>query len=87
MLNLKMIKTLRVRRKQLAIDVNYDFVKLFWRAKAVVTSHFAARTLTDFLAKAQLLDRDVNLTCRLEHNGCIYKQIVKTTCFTWIWSN
>ena len=75
------------KTKTLAIDVNYDFVTSFWRAKAVVTSHFAARTLTDFLAKAQLLDRDVNLTCRLEHNGCIYKQIVKTVCFTWIWSN
>ena len=32
----------------------------FWRTKAVVTSHFAAITLTDFLAKARLLDRDVN---------------------------
>ena len=32
----------------------------FWRTKAVVTSYFAVGTLTDFLAKAQLLDRDVN---------------------------
>ena len=57
-------KTLRVRRKQLPIDVNYDFVTSFWRTKAVVTSHFAAITLTDFLAKARLLDRDVNFICR-----------------------
>ena len=62
MLNLKMI--LHVRRKQLAIDVNYDFVTSFWRTKAVVTSQFAARTVTDFLAIARLLDRDVNSICR-----------------------
>ena len=29
-----------------------------------MTSHFAAITLTDFLAKARLLDRDVNFTCQ-----------------------
>ena len=52
-----------VRRKQLAIDINYDFVTSFWRTKAVVTSHFAVGTLTD-LTKAQLLDRDVNFICR-----------------------
>ena len=39
---------------------NYDFFTSFWHTKAVVTSHFAAITLTDFLAKARLLDRDVN---------------------------
>ena len=27
-------------------------------------SHFAEITLTDFLAKARLLDRDVNLMCQ-----------------------
>ena len=53
-------KTLRVRRKQLAINVDYEFVTSFWRIKAVVTSHFAARTLTYFLAKARLVDRDLN---------------------------
>ena len=53
-----------VRRKQLAIDVNYDFVTSFCRTKAVVTSHFAARAQTDFLAKARLLDHDVNFICR-----------------------
>ena len=53
-----------MRRKQLPIDVNYDFVTSFWRTKAVVTSHFAARTLIDFLAKARLLDRDANFMCR-----------------------
>ena len=37
---------------------------LFWRTKALVMLHFAARTLTDFLAKARLLDRDVNFICR-----------------------
>ena len=52
-------------RKQLAIDVNDDFLTSFWRTKAVVTSHFAAaRTLTDFLAKARLLDRDVKFIRR-----------------------
>ena len=55
---------MRVRRKQLAIDVNYDLFTSFWRTKAVVTSHFAAITLTDLLAKARLLDRDVNLMCQ-----------------------
>ena len=49
-------KKLRVRRKQLGTSL--------WRTKAVVTSHFAARTLTDLLAKARLLDRDVNLVCQ-----------------------
>ena len=29
-----------------------------------MTSHFAAIILTDFLAKAQLLDRNVNLMCQ-----------------------
>ena len=51
-------------RKQLALDVNYDFVTSFWRTKAVVTSHFTVGTLTDFLAKAWLLDRDVNFIRR-----------------------
>ena len=60
MLNLKMINISRTTQKQLAIDVNYDFVTSFSRTKAVVTPHLAARTLTDFLAKARLLDRDVN---------------------------
>ena len=83
MLNLKIM---RIRRKQLAIDVNYGFVTSFWRTKTVVTSHFAVGTLTDFLAKARLLDRDVNSICRQLHNGCIYKQIVGTMCFTCIWS-
>ena len=41
-----------------------DFVTSFWPTKAVVMSHFAAITLTDFLAKARLLDRDVNFICR-----------------------
>ena len=63
MLNFKLINIAR-RRKQLAIDVNYDFVPSFWRTKAVVTSHFAVGTLTDFVAKARLLDIDVNFTCR-----------------------
>ena len=71
---------------QVAIDVNYDFVTSFWRTKAVVTSHFAARTLTDFLAKARLLDRDVNLICRSLHNSGIYIQIITTMCCSWIWS-
>ena len=60
MLNLKMINIARTTKT----DVNYDFVTSFWRTKAVVTSHFAVGTLTDFLAKAQLLDRDVNFICR-----------------------
>ena len=47
--------------KHWAIDVNYDFVMSFWRTKALVTSHFAASTLIDFLAKARLFDRDVNV--------------------------
>ena len=34
------------------------------RFGAFVTSHFAVRTLTDFLAKARLLDRDVDLMCQ-----------------------
>ena len=29
-----------------------------------MTSHFAVITLTDFLAKARLLDRDANLMCQ-----------------------
>ena len=62
MLNLKMINI--VQRKQLAIDFNYDFVMSFCHTKAVVTSHFAVVTLTDFLAKVRLLDRDVNFICR-----------------------
>ena len=53
-----------VRRKQLAIDVNYDFFTSFCRTKAVMTSHIAAITLTDFLAKARLLDRNVNSMCQ-----------------------
>ena len=55
MLNLKMIKIAGTTK------TIGDFFTSFWRAKAVVTSHFAAITLTDFLAKARLLDRDVNL--------------------------
>ena len=43
---------------------NYDFVMSFWSTKAVVMSHFAVGTLTDFLAKARLLDHDVNFICR-----------------------
>ena len=54
----------RAIRKQLPIDVNYDFVTSFWRTKAVVTSHFAIGTLTDFLTKARLLDREVNFIRR-----------------------
>ena len=38
-------------------------LRRFWRTKAVVTSHFAAITLTDFLAKARLLDSNVNFIC------------------------
>ena len=49
MLNFKMINML---------------VTSFWRSKAIVTSHFAVGTMTDFLAKARLLDRDVNFICR-----------------------
>ena len=55
MLNFKLIKIARTTK---AIG---DFFTSFWRTKAVVTSHFAAITLTDFLAKARLLDRDANL--------------------------
>ena len=40
---------------------NYDFVTSFWHTKTVVTSHFAASTLTDFLAEVRPLDRDVKL--------------------------
>ena len=82
MLNFKMINIAR-RTKPKAIDVNYDFVMSFRRIKAVVTSHFAARTLTNFLAEARLLDRDVN--CIMA--AFINKIIVRTMCFTWIWSN
>ena len=46
------------------LTLNYDFFTSFWRTKTVVTSHFAAITLTDFLAKARLLDRNVNLMCQ-----------------------
>ena len=46
-----------------AYDDNYDFVTSFWRTKAVVTSHFAVGILTDFLAKARRLGRDVNFIC------------------------
>ena len=60
MLNFKIINIAHMTKT----DVNYYFVTSFWRTKAVVTSHFAARTLTDFLAKARLLDRDVNFICR-----------------------
>ena len=60
MLNFKMINIARTMKT----DVNYDFVTSFWCTKAVVTSHFAVGTLTDFLAKARLLDRDVNFICR-----------------------
>ena len=44
-----------------------DFFTSFWRTKAVVMSHFAAITLTDFLANARLLDRNVNLRCRFNY--------------------
>ena len=54
MLNFKMIKIARTTK------TIGDFFTSFWRTKAVVTSHFAAITLTDLLAKARLLDRDVN---------------------------
>ena len=60
MLNFKMINIARTTKT----DVNYDFVTSFWCTKAVVTSHFAARTLTDFLAKVRLLDSDAYLICR-----------------------
>ena len=60
MLNLKMINIARTMKT----DVNYNFVTSFWRTKAVVTSHFAAIRLTDFLAKARLFDHDVNFICR-----------------------
>ena len=53
----KMINIARMTKT----DVNYDFVTLFWRTKAVVTSHFAARTLIDLLAKARLLHSDAYL--------------------------
>ena len=43
---------------------NWGFVTSFWRTKAIVTSHFAARTLTNLPVKARLLDRDVNFICR-----------------------
>ena len=46
------------------LTLTYDFFTSFWRTKAFVTSHFAAITLTDFLAKARLLDRNVNLMCQ-----------------------
>ena len=46
-------------KNNLAIDVTS-----FWRTKAFVTSHFAVGPLTDFLVKAQLLDRDGNFICR-----------------------
>ena len=59
MLNFKLINIARTTKT----DVNYNFVTSFWRTKAVVTSHFAAGKLTDFLAKARLLDRDVNFIC------------------------
>ena len=71
MLNFKMINIARTTK------TIGDLVTSFWRTEAVVTSRFAARTLTDFLAKAGLLDRDANLICRYFHNGCIYKQIAK----------
>ena len=66
-------KKLRVRRKQLAIDINYDFLTSFCRTMAVVTSHFAAITLTDFLAKARLLDRDGNLMYQF---NCIMAEFI-----------
>ena len=86
MLNFKM-KKLRIRRKQLAIDINYNFFTSFWRTKeAIVTSYFAAITLTDFLAKARLLDRDVNLMCKF---NCIMAAFINKSserCGTCIWS-
>ena len=52
-------------------DKNCAYDKNNWRMalatislRSFVTLHFAARTLTDFLAKAWLLDRDVNFICR-----------------------
>ena len=58
MLNFKMINIARTTK------TFGDFVTSFWLTKAVVTSHFAASTLTNLLAKARLLDRDVNFICR-----------------------
>ena len=49
---------------QLTLSLTTISLTPFWRTKAVVTSHFAAITLTDFLAKARLLDRNVNLMCQ-----------------------
>ena len=46
--------------KNCAYEENNWRLTSFRRTKAVVTSHFAAITLTDLLAKARLLDRDVN---------------------------
>ena len=60
MLNCKMINIAHTTKT----DVNYNFVTSFWHTKAVVTSHLAVGTLTDFLAKARLLDRDVNFIFR-----------------------
>ena len=59
MLNYKLINIARTTKTY----GNYDFVTSFWRTEAVVTSHFAAGILTDFLAKARLLDCDVNFIC------------------------
>ena len=61
---------------KLAIDVNYDFFTSFWRTNAVVTSHFAPITLTDFAAKTRLLDRDVNLMCQF---NCIIAAFINTS--------
>ena len=61
-------------------DVNYDFVTSFCRTKAVVTSHFAVVTPSDFLAKARLLDCDVNfIWIFIRDKKCIvlYKKISK----------
>ena len=67
---LKMINISRTTKA----DVNYDFVTSFWRTKAIVTSHFTVGTLTDLLAKARLLDRDVNLMCQF---NCIMAAFIK----------
>ena len=69
MLNFKMINIAFTTKT----DVNYDIVTSFWRTKAVVTSHFAAITPTDFLAKARLLDRYVNFIC-----NCIMAAFINT---------
>ena len=58
-----------------------------------MTSHFAARTLTDFLAKARLLDRNVNLIYVANFIMAAYinkssERCVLLVCiYNYIWSN